>query len=75
MGGHPCWGTTCQIAKGGDLDGSAQGKTSRDDTSEQPHRLSAREASDSPPNTCDGLHATLAYLDVGVKGWVDTVNC
>lgn len=75
MEGHPCWGTTCQIAKAGDLDGGAQGKASRDDTSEQPHQLSGREASDSTPNTCNAPHATLAYLDVSVKGWVDTVDC
>lgn len=75
MEGHPCWGTTCQIAKGGDLDGSAQGKISRHGTSEQPHQLSGREASDSPLNTGNAPHATLAYLDVSVKGWVDTVDC
>lgn len=75
MEGHPCWGTTCQIAKGGDLDGSAQGKASRHDMSERPHQLSGREASDSPLNTCNAPHATLAYLDVSVKGWVDTVDC
>lgn len=43
--------------------------------SEQPHQLSGREASDSPLNTCNAPHATLAYLDVSVKGWVDTVDC